>query len=69
MGIAKTFSALSTCALSYNVHYHIAAATRQMFALGLDDKMTRNESTPTRMKRDHNDECQLLQYLQTIQSF
>ena len=49
MGITKTFSALSRWALSYNVQSHIAAATKKMFALGLDDHMTRNESTSTEL--------------------
>ena len=35
-----------------------------MFALGLDDQMTRNESIPVRIRRDHNDECQVMQCLQ-----
>ena len=35
-----------------------------MFALGLYDQMTRNESTPARKRRDHNDECHDLQCLQ-----
>ena len=39
------------------------------FALGLDDHMTRNESTPVRMRRDHNDECQVLQCLQRFKVF
>ena len=69
MGIAKTFSVLSRRALSYNVQSHIAATTRKMFALGLDDHITCNESTPTRMRRDHNDECQVLQCLQKFKVF
>ena len=40
-----------------------------MFALVLGDHMTRNESTPTRMRRGHNDECQVMQCLQTFKVF
>ena len=67
--IANTLSALSRWVLCYNVQSHIAGATRKMFALGLDDHMTRNESTPTRMRRYHNDECQVLQCLQRFNVF
>ena len=35
----KTFPALSRWALSYNLPSQIAAATRKMFALGLDDQV------------------------------
>ena len=42
----------------------IAPATRKMIALGLDDQMTRNESTPARKRSDHNDECHILHSLQ-----
>ena len=31
--------------------------------------MTRNELTPARMRRDHNDECQVLQCLQRFKVF
>ena len=68
MGITKTFSALNRWALSYIIQSHTGTATRKMFALGLDDKMTRNESTPTRMRRDHNDACQIMQCLQRFKS-
>ena len=51
---------LSRWALSYNIPSQIAAATRKMFACGLDDHMTRNESTPARTRRDHNDECPVM---------
>ena len=40
-----------------------------MFALELDDQMTRNQSTPARMRRDHNDVCQILQILQRFTVF
>ena len=46
-----------------------AAATRDIFALGHDDQMTRNESTSARMRRDHNDECQVMQCLQRFKVF
>ena len=55
---------LSRWALSYNVRYPTAAATRKLFVFGLGDHMTRNESTPARIRRDHNDECQVMQCLQ-----
>ena len=69
MGITKTSSTLSRWAVSYNLQSQIAAATRKMFALGLDYQMTRNESTPARMRRDHNDECQVLPCLQRFKVF
>ncbi len=40
-----------------------------MFAFGLGDHMTRNESTPARMRRDHNDQCQAMQCLQPFKVF
>ena len=40
----KTFSALSRWALSYNVRSEIAAATKKMFALRLDDQVETNMS-------------------------
>ena len=69
VGITKTSSALSRWALSYNLRSQIAAATRKMFALGLDDQMTRNESTPARKRRDHNDERHVLQCLHRFKVF
>ena len=63
------FQPLSRWALSYNVQSHIAAATRKMFALLLGDHMTHSESTPTRMRRNHNDECQIMQCLRTFKVF
>ncbi len=40
----KKFPALSRWALSYNLRPEIAAATRKMFALGLDDQVETNLS-------------------------
>ena len=40
----KTFPALSRWALSDNLRSQIAAATRKMFALGLDDQVETNLS-------------------------
>ncbi len=40
----KSFPSLSRWALSYNLRSQIAAATRKMFALGLDDQVETNLS-------------------------
>ena len=40
----KTFPALSRWALSYNLRSQVAAATRKIFALGLDDQVETNLS-------------------------
>ena len=44
MGITKKTSALSRWALSYNLRCQIAAATRKMYALELDDQAEANLS-------------------------
>ena len=59
VGITKTLSTLNRWDVTYNLRSQIAAATRKMFALGLDDQMTRNESIPVRIRRDHNNEFKL----------
>ena len=69
IGITKTSSALSRWTLSYNIRSQIAAATRKMFALGLDNQMTRNESTPARKRHGHNDERHVLQCLHRFKVF
>ena len=60
---------LSRRALSYNVRSQIAAATRKMSAFVLGDHMNRNESTTARTRRDHNDECQVIQCLYRFKVF
>ena len=60
---------LSRWALSYNVRSQIATATTKMFAFGLGHHITRNVSTPARIRRDHNDEFQGMQCLQRFKVF
>ena len=63
VGTTKTSSSLIGWALSCNVRSQIAAATRKMFAFGLDDQLICNISSPASVRRDHSDECQVLQCL------
>lgn len=63
IGITKTPSALSRWALSYNMRAHIAASTRDMFHLGLDDQIVHNESTKARTQKDNMDESAILDVL------
>ena len=69
VGITRTPSALSRWALSYNSRAEIAAQTKDMFGIGLDDQMTRNESTPARKQRDHDDETKLITVLRRFNVF
>ena len=70
VGITKTTSALSRWTLSYNLRAQIAAQTRTLFKLGLDDQLNnRNESTPARKQRDMNDESNVLQALERCKVF
>ena len=68
-GITKTPSALSRWALSYNFRAHIAADTREMYRLGLDDTMVHNEGTKGRQTRDDQDEKALLTTLTSFNLF
>ena len=68
MGITITTPALNSWALSYYLRSDIAAATMKMFALGRDDQIARNESSTARKRRDHNDQCQVLQCLQIFKA-
>lgn len=69
VGITKTPSALSRWALSYNLRTHIAANTRSMFHLGLDDQLTHNESTKSRKEQDNKDATAVLATLQRCNVF
>lgn len=69
IGITKTKSALSRWALSYNMRACVASQTREMFDLHIDDDLTPNEATSSRMKRDNSDETCILEVLKTFRAF
>jgi hypothetical protein len=69
VGITKTPTALSRWALSYNMRSHIAADTRELYHLGLDDNLTHNESTTGRQRKDTLQEDALLANLHRFDVF
>ena len=69
VGITKTTSALNRWALSYNLHACIANKTRALFHVGSDDQMIHNETTKGRMKRDSEDEENIMSVLQRFKVF
>ena len=69
VGITKTPTALSRWALSYNLRAHIAASTREMFRVGLDDQLIHKESTKSRKLQDNKDEEAMLSTLQVFKVF
>ena len=54
VGITKTPSALSRCALSYNLRSHIAADTSIMFDVHMDDSIVHKEGSKSRQKQDND---------------
>lgn len=69
VGITKTTSALCRWALSYNLRAQIASRTYDMYGLGFDDQVTRNESTMARRRRDTSDEDKILDVLLKFKVF
>ena len=69
IGITKTTSALSRWALSYNLCACIAAQTREMFSIAIDDDITPNEGTAGRVKHDNQDENNILEVLVRFKAF
>jgi len=55
VGITKTRSALSRCALSFNARSDISSATYAMFKLCPSDTEGSNESSKSRRTRDQQD--------------
>jgi hypothetical protein len=59
VGITKTVSALSRWALSFNMRAKIAADTRQLYGLELDDSLTHKEATKSQRKKDSEAEVKV----------
>ena len=69
VGITKTSSALTRCALSYNPRCQIAENTHTMFRLHQEDMFSHDESTPGRRDCEHKGECSLLTILKQFKVF
>ena len=69
VGITRNTNALSKWALSYNLRAHIAAETRAMYNISLEDQLSHKEATPSRIKRDHTDEMSLYTTLRRFGMF
>ena len=63
VGITRSTVALSRWALSFNLRSQIRISTREIFGIGLDDSTAHNESMPSRIRRDQEDENKILQIL------
>ena len=68
VGIMKTISALTRWSLSFNVRSHIANKTHEMYGM-LPDKSIAKEATPSRSKRDSDDEQAMLDILRKFKVF
>lgn len=69
VGITRTSSALSRWALSFNLRALIAAQTKTMLMLENIDEYTHNELTPSRMKKDSDDEDKVVSVLRRCNVF
>ena len=68
VGITKSVSALMRWSLSFNLRSHMANKTHEMYDM-LPDKSIAKETTPSRSKRDGEDEQALLDILQRFKVF
>ena len=68
VGITKSVSALMRWSLSFNLRSHMVDKTHEMYDM-LPDKSIAKETTPSRSKRDGEDEQALLDILQRFKVF
>ena len=69
IGIAKTSSALSRWALSYNVRSHLSCETKAMLGMNAEEIQVHNEANTGRNRLDNKDEDALLATLMSLNVF
>lgn len=69
IGITKNKSALCRWALSCNFRSQIAYDTKVMYDVHPGETLIHNEATPSRQKKDHDDELSLFSILQSFKVF
>ena len=68
VGITRSVSALMRWSLSFNLRSHMSNKTHEMYDM-LPDKSIAKETTPSRSKRDTEDEQAMLDILQRFKVF